>query len=132
MNNRISTGEKIFHCINYVFLLCVGIAALYPMLYVLFASFSNPGEFLKHTGLLIRPVGFSIEGYAKVFEKPEIYIGYGNTFFYVIAGTAISLALTISCLCAVAAGIILEPVFGIGGAGQHVFQRRAHSYLSIG
>ena len=38
MKIKMSTGEKIFSVINYIFLALVAVACLYPMLYVLFAS----------------------------------------------------------------------------------------------
>ena len=48
---KMSTGEKIFSVINYIFLALVAAACLYPMLYVLFASFSNSNQLMRHTGI---------------------------------------------------------------------------------
>ncbi|MFF2094311.1 carbohydrate ABC transporter permease [Paenibacillus sp. NPDC058174] len=67
---------------------------LYPFLYVLFASFSDPSELIEHRGLLLAPTGFSLESYKYVFENPMISTGYMNTLIYVVAGTALNLTLT--------------------------------------
>ncbi|MCM8901802.1 carbohydrate ABC transporter permease [Caldicoprobacter algeriensis] len=89
-----TAGERIFDCINTIFLVMLAIACLYPLLYVLFASFSQPIELMKHRGLLLRPLGFTIDGYKLVFKNPSITTGYLNTLFYVTAGTAINLFMT--------------------------------------
>jgi putative aldouronate transport system permease protein len=75
-------------------MLALMVFTLYPFLYVLFASFSNPAELIDHRGLLLTPVGFSLESYKFVFENPMISIGYINTLIYVIVGTALNLLLT--------------------------------------
>jgi len=61
---------------------------------VLFASFSEPLELMKHRGLLMKPLGFTVNGYILVFKNPNIINGYINTLFYVIVGTALNLLLT--------------------------------------
>ncbi|MBE7033251.1 MAG: carbohydrate ABC transporter permease [Ruminococcaceae bacterium] len=89
-----SKGEIIFEIFNIIFLAVVAIICLYPMLYVLLASFSKPSELMSHSGLLIKPLGFYTEAYKEVFARESIWVAYGNTFIYVIAGTIISLILT--------------------------------------
>ncbi|MBE7033048.1 MAG: carbohydrate ABC transporter permease [Ruminococcaceae bacterium] len=91
-----SLGERVFNVVNIILLIILSLVTLYPFLYVVFASFSNPLEFIKHDGALLSPTGFSLAAYQKVFEKSEIWIGYGNTIFYVVAGTLISMILTIT------------------------------------
>lgn len=53
-------------------------------------------EFMKHTGILMKPAGISFEAYKLVLQKPEIFIGYGNTLFYVVIGTIVNMLLTVS------------------------------------
>jgi putative aldouronate transport system permease protein len=77
--------------------LVVGIIALlclYPMMYVLFASISDPIRIMYHTGPLFWPVGFSLKGYETVLRRPDIWIGYGNTIFYVVVGTGLNMVMT--------------------------------------
>lgn len=50
---------------------------------------------MSHTGMLFKPVGFSLAAYEKVFENSSIWRGYGNTIFYVIAGTGLNIMLTV-------------------------------------
>ena len=68
---------------------------LYPMWHCLMASFSEPISLIGYSGFILKPMGFSLQGYKTVLNNANIYIGYGNTFFYLIAGTAINMALTV-------------------------------------
>lgn len=40
--NKLSLGERIFECFNILFMICLCLVTLYPFVYVLFASFSDP------------------------------------------------------------------------------------------
>lgn len=96
-SNRIiiGRGEKIFLVINNIFMIFLIFITLYPLLYVLFASLSDPVELGKHVGLLLKPAGFSLRGYAAVLESENIWLGFRNTIFYVIVGTTFSMVMTI-------------------------------------
>jgi len=98
MNNKIKRSllERIFNVFNILLLAGLSLITLYPVLHVIFASFSDPVEYMKHTGIMTGPVGFSLEAYKRVLEKPEIYTGYFNTIYYVVVGTIINMALTVS------------------------------------
>ncbi|MCS7462829.1 carbohydrate ABC transporter permease [Paenibacillus doosanensis] len=87
-------GETIFDSFNHILLVLFGLVSLYPLLYVLFASFSEPAELAKHTGILLKPLGFSVVGYEIVFNNPNIIIGYMNTIIYVVVGTCLNVLLT--------------------------------------
>lgn len=89
-----SFGDRIFDTFNILFMIVLVIVTLYPFLHVLFASFSDPTQLIQHTGILLKPVGFSIEAYKLVLNDPMILIGYGNTIFYVVVGTVINVTLT--------------------------------------
>ncbi|MFN8495054.1 MAG: carbohydrate ABC transporter permease [Caldilineaceae bacterium] len=93
-------GERMFDLVNMLLLLGLVVITLYPLLYVLFASISQPNELVKYRGLLLAPLGFSSAAYKAVFMNPNIITGYRNTLFYVVAGTTLNLALT--CLGAYA------------------------------
>lgn len=84
----------VFDGINYFLLGMLCLLTLYPIIYVLFASISDPVLFQFHKGLLMKPIGFTIEAYRLVFESPAVLTGYKNTLFYVIVGTSINLFLT--------------------------------------
>lgn len=86
--------DKLFACFNYAMLGLISLFCLYPMLHVLFASLSDPLKLMVHTGVLLKPQGFSLKGYEIVLQNPNIGGGYRNTFFYVIAGTGINMFLS--------------------------------------
>lgn len=87
-------SSRIFDIFNYTFVSFIALICLYPMLHVLWASFSNPAQFALHRGILYYPKGFSILGYKIVLNNPNVWIGYGNTLFYVIVGTILQLFMT--------------------------------------
>lgn len=92
---RKSKGKIIFDIFNYVLMIMLVIITIYPFLYVIFASFSDPAELIKLNGILLRPAGFSLEGYKAVISNREIFTGYMNTIFYVVVGTSCSVFFTI-------------------------------------
>lgn len=89
-----SSGEKIFDVVNICVLTLISLACCYPLMHVLFASFSDPIELMSHRGIMLKPLGFTINGYKLVFKNPNISIGYMNTFIYVIAGTFVNIIFT--------------------------------------
>lgn len=94
MKYKRTLGENIFDIFNICFMVTLMAITVYPLLYVIFASFSEPSQLISHTGVLWGSKGFSLKGYELVFKNPMIFIGYGNTIFYVLAGTALNLVLT--------------------------------------
>lgn len=86
--------DRIFPLVNGIFLSVFALLCLYPILYIVFASFSEPDRIMMHSGLLWKPLGFTLEGYMLAFQNPNIITGYSNTLFYVVVGTVCSLACT--------------------------------------
>lgn len=84
----------IFDVVNIGILSAVAVVTLYPFLYVVFASLSDPVKLMADSSLLFMPKGFSLNAYAKVFQNPSIYRGYFNTIFYVVVGTAVNILAT--------------------------------------
>lgn len=89
-----SAGEKIFDTANIVFLSLVSFLCLYPLLYCLFASFSDPSQLSRHMGPLFYPLGFSAHAYVSVLGNAMFLRGLLNTVLYVIFGTALNLLIT--------------------------------------
>ena len=87
-------GEKIFDFTNVIFMIFMMVITLYPFLYVVFASFSEPNLFLAHSGVLLAPKGFSLSSYRAVINNPNIISGYGNTIFVVFIGTVCNVMMT--------------------------------------
>lgn len=97
---RKTNGERLFDTFNIILLLGLVLITLYPLLYVLFASFSEPSELVRFRGLLYKPLGWSTAAYKAVFLNPNILTGYRNTLFYMVMGTTLNMVLT--CLGAYA------------------------------
>lgn len=98
MHIKESPSRKAFNVFNIIFMLCMIVITLYPLLYVVFASMSDSNELMKHSGLLLKPVGFSWAAYKAVFKNPNILQGYKNTIIVLISSVAVSMFLT--CLAA--------------------------------
>jgi len=86
--------ERIFDIGVYAVLLFLIVITLYPLLYVVFASLSDAGRLIAYKGLLLKPLGFSMEAYKSVMSNPGILIGYRNTLFILVAGVVVNLVMT--------------------------------------
>ncbi|MDR1263234.1 MAG: carbohydrate ABC transporter permease, partial [Oscillospiraceae bacterium] len=95
MINKRSAGSVAFDTANVAILTLLVLVCVYPVYYVLVASVSNPVAVYRGSKFLLWPREFSLATYKLVFQYPAIWTGYGNTLLYVIAGVAISLALTV-------------------------------------
>ncbi len=89
-----SRSDYIFDAINYTVLVIIGIITVYPLLYVLSASFSSASAIIAGR-VWLYPVELSLRGYKAVFENKDIVNGYLNSFYYVIVGTSINVVLTV-------------------------------------
>lgn len=95
--NRIkrSLESNLFDAVVVVVVTLITVICFYPMLYVLMASFSDPVQLMNNRVPLLLPLGWSLDGYALVFRNPNVWLGYRNTLFYVAAGTALNMLMTI-------------------------------------
>ncbi|MBR5383560.1 MAG: carbohydrate ABC transporter permease [Clostridia bacterium] len=95
-HNRVrqSSGDRVFDFVVTLIGVLIMLIVLIPLIFVLSASFSDPDLVLRGKVLLI-PKGITFRAYTLVFENRDIWIGYRNTVFYTVAGTAINILLTI-------------------------------------
>lgn len=93
--NRREKGDLIFYIINGMLLSFALIIVLYPLIYIVSASFSSTSAVITGRVWLF-PVDFSLSGYKAVFENPHILTGYANTIFYTVFGTLLNVTLTIA------------------------------------
>ncbi|MDQ0899194.1 MULTISPECIES: carbohydrate ABC transporter permease [unclassified Paenibacillus] len=89
-----SRGDRVFDTINTLLLVLITVIVLYPLLFVLSASISEPSVVARGQ-LWLLPKGINFIGYERVFQNKEILTGYMNTIVYTLVGTAINLVLTI-------------------------------------
>ncbi|QUH32017.1 carbohydrate ABC transporter permease [Vallitalea guaymasensis] len=71
----------------------ISIVALYPIFYVLIASLSKP-IFVENGDVMFWFKGFNFESYKQAFMKDGIWIAYGNTIFYTVAGVFVNMLFT--------------------------------------
>jgi len=67
---------------------------LYPLLFVVSASFSSPASVMNGEIWLL-PKGLTLEPYRLVFENESIWRGYYNTIIYTAIGTLINIIMTV-------------------------------------
>ncbi|WP_424767874.1 carbohydrate ABC transporter permease [Paenibacillus sp. sgz302251] len=92
--SRKTKGDILFDVLNYSFLTIGMLLILYPLYFVLIASFSDPN--LIYSGAVwLLPKGFTLDGYERIFADRHIWVGYGNSLLYAIVGTAISVTVTL-------------------------------------
>ncbi|OUS76175.1 sugar ABC transporter permease [Paenibacillus sp. MY03] len=89
-------SDKVFYILSGIVLTVILLAVLYPLLFVLSASFSS-GSAVSTGKVLLWPVDFSLEGYKAVFKHKDILNSYGNTFLYTILGTIINVCMVMTC-----------------------------------
>ena len=96
MKIRESMSRKVFLVVNTIMLALIGFACFAPMWHVLCCSISDPTVLAREGGFHLWPVApFSLAGYEAVLSYRNIAVGYMNTIFYVVVGTALNLVLTI-------------------------------------
>lgn len=91
-----SWDDKVFDAIAAVLCVLVLVIVAYPLYYVIICSFSDPNA-VNMGKVVFLPSGFTLEGYQTILDYEPIWIGYRNTIFYAIVGTAFNLALTLPC-----------------------------------
>ena len=94
MIDKRTTSEYIGEAINLIILTFLALIMLYPMVYELFVSLSEPALLTKHRGLLWRPLGFSTNAYTLVFKQRLIGSGFKNTLIILFGGLVFNITLT--------------------------------------
>lgn len=89
-----SSSEKVFQIFNILLLLGLTFVMLYPLWYIIVASFSNNTAVIQSKGVMFWPKEFTLAAYKEVLGYTSIWKGYGNTLFVVIVGTTLSIILT--------------------------------------
>lgn len=83
-----------FNIILYAACTLLLLLILYPLWFIVIASFSDPSAVAGgHVWLL--PVGFTLDGYEELLKQANVWIGYRNTIAYTLVGTLIALAVNI-------------------------------------
>lgn len=98
MKTTISTKrreEPITKGILYLLSFIILIVLLYPIYFVIIASFSDPSA-VASGQVWIKPVGVTLEGYKELFKHSNIWIGYRNTILYTVLATFVGLFINLT------------------------------------
>lgn len=82
--------DKIFDVVNYTVLTILLLIVLYPLYFIVIASFSSPRA-VANGEVLFWPVEFSLKGYKELFGYKDIWMGYKNSIIYTFLGTTVNI-----------------------------------------
>ena len=86
--------DLVFIIFLYFVLSLILVSLLYPLIFVVSASISDPSAIMAGKVVLF-PVGFSLKAYQAILEYKQIWVGFSNSLFYTVAGTLVNLLVTI-------------------------------------
>ncbi|HAM80156.1 carbohydrate ABC transporter permease [Ornithinibacillus bavariensis] len=88
--SRFSLSDRAFERINFFFVLIITIIILYPLIFVISASISDP-QAVNSGKMWLWPVDITFDGFIRVFQNKAIWVGYRNTIIYTIIGVCFHL-----------------------------------------
>lgn len=91
-----SRSDIIFETIVVIILAILTLIILYPLYFVVIASFSD-AKLVVAGEVWWYPKGVTLENYMQCFTNGDLMLGYRNAFIILILGTATNLFLTILC-----------------------------------
>lgn len=87
-------GDHVTDVIIILLLVILGLLALYPLWFVIIASFSDPTA-VNNGEVLFWPKDITFDAYKNLAEKKDIWIGYRNSILYLFGGTGYMLLITL-------------------------------------
>lgn len=87
--------DRVFMVGVYVLLTTFLLIVLLPLLYIVASSFSDPLA-VSAGRVTFWPIDFTLEGYETALRNPLVLSGFGNSLFYTVAGTFLSVTLTVA------------------------------------
>ena len=91
---RDTTGDKVFYTINAIVLGILALIVLYPLYFIVIAAISDPDAVLGGK-VVLYPVNLNFEGFSKIMERKDVWLGYRNTILYTALTVVLSLIVTI-------------------------------------
>ncbi|KQX45229.1 MULTISPECIES: carbohydrate ABC transporter permease [unclassified Paenibacillus] len=93
-NIREASNDRWFNVINYTVLTLFLIIVMYPLVFIVSASFSSPDAVISGK-VWLWPVQPTLDGYEAVFKHKLIWSSFRNSVIYTVLGTVINVVLTI-------------------------------------
>ena len=78
---RTGLSDKSFDILNKIFLTLIVVIIVYPLVFVISASISNPVA-VSSGKMWLWPVDITFEGYKRILQDSSIWLGYRNTIIY--------------------------------------------------
>ena len=94
---KINMENLILDIIIYTMLIAFTFICLYPVWYVIVASFSNSTDLMMNPGFMLWPKEFVTGAYKMVFENPRLMTGFINSVKYLAMRLPINIILTLLC-----------------------------------
>ena len=91
---KATRSDKVFFTVNYIFLSFILLIVLYPLIYIVSCSFSNPQAVIAGR-VWLWPVEPTLLGYETIFKYRDVLTGYTNTLFYTVTGTFLAIIMTL-------------------------------------
>lgn len=88
-------SDVIFDTCNIILMVLILLIVVYPLWFVVIASFSESAAVLNGE-VLLWPKGFHLDAYVNVFQNSKIMTGYRNTIFYTFVGTLLNVVATVA------------------------------------
>lgn len=89
-----SMSDHVFGVLILIFSLLALLISIYPLYFVVIASFSNP-DLVSRGEVIFYPKEFTVEAYQYIFKNRDIWTGYKNTLLYVVGSVVVGLFITI-------------------------------------
>ena len=89
-----TASDRVFDAVNITLIVMLTFIFFYPLYIVLISSFSS-AQAVNAGAVKIWPVNFSVQGFRYIFQYKDIWMGYRNTIFYTVFGTALSVTMTL-------------------------------------
>ena len=87
-------GDWVVDIIIVAILVAVVFVTIYPLWFIVIASFSDAG-LVSQGEVFLLPKGINFSGYLKILDEPRIWIGYRNTLIYSVVGTLVNMVVTL-------------------------------------
>lgn len=91
---RLTRNDRVFNVALGLLLTLLCLVVIYPLYYILIASFTDPAV-VNSGKFLLYPEKPFLEGYQRIVEYKPLWRGYGNSFLYMGLTVACSLVTTI-------------------------------------
>ena len=86
--------DVIFDTVIFILLTLILFVVAYPLYWVIISSFSDPTA-VSAGKVLLRPMGFTLKGYAEVFKNSQVMRGFFNSIVITVVGVCVNLAVTL-------------------------------------